>query len=283
VEDIAWMSWPQAKKPFEAAEIDYIRNLNGIRDAKRLGKALGIRRECLRLLETTTTLLQLAVEHGLTLYDIGTIMYREDAHGDDAQPSALENIIESSLDVSIVIAADSCAASAVSPALSSLDLQTCRASLDSLRSPPFSSQLSPFTPMSSASSPVVSPSMPPQLLLPSAESRSDVVFASPDVEQSTESMLRTFPWSFTRAHSLDDIEDLEPQGPRPRLKAYKDSAAPGVAARRAVVERERGSAQGIFTRSGLSASDWTPELERAFRVHLEAGIKDYLKKHFPRS
>lgn len=315
MDDIAWMSWPQAKAPFEAAEIDYIKNLNSIRDAKRLEIALGIRRECLRLLETTTTLLQLAVEHGLTLYDVGTIMYREDPHANDVQPSALEQIIEKSLDVAIVIAADSSAANAVSPALSSLDLQTCRscgagsnAASEPLRSPPsFSRQISPFTPMSNVSAPTTSPLVPPQLTLPAAEFSADVATGSTpfcallapfDLEEASMSSISTLgsssqPLRTDRALSLDDIDDLESQSQqfskqgggcrKSNLKAYKNSAAPGVVAKRRIIHRERGSGHGIFTRHGLSGNDWTPAVERAYRTHVEAGIKAYLKKKFPRS
>ncbi|CAE7772932.1 PI4KG4, partial [Symbiodinium pilosum] len=93
--DVVWMDWPQAKKPFDKPELDYIRMLDPEKDAKNIETQLGVRRECLRLLEVTTKLLKFGAERGLTLHQIGLILYREDPDDGDGthKPSVLESII----------------------------------------------------------------------------------------------------------------------------------------------------------------------------------------------
>ncbi|CAE7212562.1 PI4KG4, partial [Symbiodinium sp. CCMP2592] len=90
---VVWMDWPQAQEPFAQAELDYIRSLEAEQDAKSIEMQLGIRRECLRLLEVTTNLLKIGAERGLTLHQIGHILYREDPDDGDGKPSVLEGII----------------------------------------------------------------------------------------------------------------------------------------------------------------------------------------------
>lgn len=97
-DDLRWMSWPQAKMPFGEQEKRYIKKLDGVKDARLMGKLLGIRRDCLRLLEVTTLLLQIAAEHDLTLFEIGTIMYRERNYDGDQEPSVLERMIRTCVD-----------------------------------------------------------------------------------------------------------------------------------------------------------------------------------------
>merc|ERR1712232_910968 len=101
------MSWPASRKPFGEKELNYIKTMNGWNDAKLLAKTLGIRRECLRLMEVTTMLLQIDAECGLTLYEIGTILYRVDQGSDlPTKRSRLEHIIDNCLDIAIAIAGD---------------------------------------------------------------------------------------------------------------------------------------------------------------------------------
>lgn len=96
------MCWPQASRPFQENELRYIASLDGQHDAKLLEKKLGIRRECCRLLEVTTTLLKVGAANGLTLYDIGSLMCRsEETEGGDFVPSPLERIVSICVDTAL--------------------------------------------------------------------------------------------------------------------------------------------------------------------------------------
>eukprot|EP00929_Paragymnodinium_shiwhaense_P010096 TRINITY_DN11458_c0_g2_i1.p1 TRINITY_DN11458_c0_g2~~TRINITY_DN11458_c0_g2_i1.p1 ORF type:complete len:594 (-),score=137.49 TRINITY_DN11458_c0_g2_i1:289-2070(-) len=96
--DVCWMNWPQAKMPFGPAELAYVANLNAQKDSELLEKSLGISRKVLKLHEIITLLLKTACEHGLTLYQIGTLIYRDDSQGaDEAKPSPLEEAMAESL------------------------------------------------------------------------------------------------------------------------------------------------------------------------------------------
>lgn len=105
VGDVVWMGWPQTKKPFGIAERRYISSLNGQKDAELLATRLGLERDGLRLLETTTKWLQLGAARGMTLHEIGSCFYRQEPEDPNmeilADPSPLENIIEDCLDVAI--------------------------------------------------------------------------------------------------------------------------------------------------------------------------------------
>jgi len=97
-EDIVWMSWPQAKEPFSLTCIEYVQNLRYEKEAKDAAKYLGINRDPLRLMKCSAILLQIGLSYGLTLFDIGTIMYRQDLD----TPSVLQDIITNSLDTALV-------------------------------------------------------------------------------------------------------------------------------------------------------------------------------------
>lgn len=91
LQNVVWASWPQSKKPFGRAELEYIAQLDGQADAKMLAKTLGLERSCLRLLEMTTLWLQLAAAAGCTLYQIAAALFRSD----EDRPSVIEGIIAS--------------------------------------------------------------------------------------------------------------------------------------------------------------------------------------------
>mmetsp|Transcript_85980 Transcript_85980/g.277726 ORF Transcript_85980/g.277726 Transcript_85980/m.277726 type:complete len:581 (+) Transcript_85980:84-1826(+) len=94
--DVVWMAWPQTKQPFGEEELRYIAALDASADAALLAQQVGLERCGLRLLEVTTRWLQAAAARGLTLFEVGKAMYREDAS--PATPSAVEVIVEACFD-----------------------------------------------------------------------------------------------------------------------------------------------------------------------------------------
>ncbi|XP_027123554.1 phosphatidylinositol 4-kinase gamma 7-like [Coffea arabica] len=87
-----WMHWPQASIPFSEEELEYIRNLDPIRDCEMLRAELPMMREaCLKMLVLSTTFLKEATKFGLCLAEIGEMMSREySGHGEE--PSELESV-----------------------------------------------------------------------------------------------------------------------------------------------------------------------------------------------
>ena len=87
--DLCWMSWPQAKEPLTVKAVEYVSRLNPLEDARRLKQCLPVRDRCLRNFRIAGLLLKKGVESGLSLHDIGSIMYRSD----DDVPSVLEKAV----------------------------------------------------------------------------------------------------------------------------------------------------------------------------------------------
>eukprot|EP01119_Soliformovum_irregulare_P014141 TRINITY_DN3844_c0_g1_i1.p1 TRINITY_DN3844_c0_g1~~TRINITY_DN3844_c0_g1_i1.p1 ORF type:complete len:387 (-),score=43.51 TRINITY_DN3844_c0_g1_i1:61-1221(-) len=95
-----WMSFPQTKTAFNQESLDYIAALDVEEDALILSN-LGIRRECIRTMKVSTTLLKKGAAAGLSLYEIGSLATRM-IYG---QASPLENLFEQSLaDTSLQLA-----------------------------------------------------------------------------------------------------------------------------------------------------------------------------------
>jgi len=88
-----WMSWPQAKKPFDEKSLSYIERIDIERDAKMLTD-MGISEEAVRTMILSTTLLKKGAAAGLNLYQIGSIAARENLES----PSLLEQIVKDSND-----------------------------------------------------------------------------------------------------------------------------------------------------------------------------------------
>ncbi|CAK9066357.1 unnamed protein product [Durusdinium trenchii] len=154
--DLVWMEWPQAREPFGAKELEYIRALDGARDAVSIERQVGVRRECLRLMEVTTMLLQKGAEHGLTLHQIGLIMYREDRCSEDespVQPSVLEKMITRCVDSALAAVGEG--HGTVSSTVESLDLDSIRACS------PIRRQVSPGHSFPACPSPLPSPMISP--------------------------------------------------------------------------------------------------------------------------
>ena len=85
-----WIHWPQASIPFSEDELEYIENLDPIKDSDMLRSELPMIREaCLRVLVLCTKFLKEAAAFGLCLAEIGEMMSRE-FRGGEEEPSELE-------------------------------------------------------------------------------------------------------------------------------------------------------------------------------------------------
>ncbi|KAI0511672.1 hypothetical protein KFK09_012304 [Dendrobium nobile] len=85
-----WIHWPQASIPFSNDELEYIANLDPVRDSDMLRMELPMIREaCLRVLVLCTHFLKEAAASGLCLAEIGDMMSRQFT-GRDEEPSELE-------------------------------------------------------------------------------------------------------------------------------------------------------------------------------------------------
>ncbi|KAF9587580.1 hypothetical protein IFM89_004038 [Coptis chinensis] len=87
-----WVHWPQASLPFSEDELEYIMNLDPVRDSEMLRMELPMIREaCLRVLVLCTIFLKEAAAFGLSLSEIGEMMSRE-FRSREEKPSELEEI-----------------------------------------------------------------------------------------------------------------------------------------------------------------------------------------------
>lgn len=297
-DDIAWMAWPQARQPFGEAELAYIKSLNGPRDARLLAKCLGIRRECLRLLEVTTQLLQIGAEKGLTLYEIGTLLYREDRGSEEpasVHQSKLEQMISGCVDAALAAVGDG---PAVSSMLSGLDLQTskpaCRQVMTLARQTSQGEKSSQFTPMLCPSSPFSSPLSTvttgnaekeiPQLSLDGL-SDSDTPGSPINQLQGQGHASK----GDVQTGAADKAEASARQTPRPFRGSFRAGTArlrqrPSAALVASHREDVGGDPQAsIFARPGISPSAWLPEMEKAFRRHLALELSEYMRQHYPAS
>jgi hypothetical protein len=84
-----WLTWNQAKVPFDERTLKYIDSLDINEDAEKL-RALGIREECIRTLKISTLFLKKGASKGLTLFEIASSMCRKDLKAG----SLLETIVE---------------------------------------------------------------------------------------------------------------------------------------------------------------------------------------------
>ncbi|KAM7271663.1 hypothetical protein ACFE04_030877 [Oxalis oulophora] len=85
-----WIHWPQASIPFSDDELEYIKNLDPLKDCEMLRTELPMIREaCLRVLHLCTIFLKEAAAYGLCLAEIGEMMTREFRAGEE-EPSEIE-------------------------------------------------------------------------------------------------------------------------------------------------------------------------------------------------
>lgn len=90
-----WLYWPQAKQPYAAATIDYIKSLDAEQDIELLKfYGLELSPECARTLRISTMLLKKGVERGLSPFAIGSIMVRETLN----QESIIEEMVREAQD-----------------------------------------------------------------------------------------------------------------------------------------------------------------------------------------
>jgi len=87
--DLCWMSWPQVKEPITPKACEYVARLDPLEDIRLMKQCLPFRDKCLRNMRIAGILLKKGLEVGLSLYDIGCIMYRNE----DEVPSILERAI----------------------------------------------------------------------------------------------------------------------------------------------------------------------------------------------
>lgn len=118
-----WLSWPAAKEPFgEAIRRDILTIDVEATEALLRRRVPMMRAECLRTLRACTALLQRGVEAGLTAYDIGTLMIRQDDYDDDGahpRPSELEALVAAAA----ACAVQDCAPDAAPEARASLEMR----------------------------------------------------------------------------------------------------------------------------------------------------------------
>jgi len=88
---MCWMSWDQSNEPFSSEMLNYINKINIIEDIKSLSQNIKIKDKCLKNMRIANIVLKLGAAKGLTLNQIGCIIYRT---GLDEKPSILESIIQ---------------------------------------------------------------------------------------------------------------------------------------------------------------------------------------------
>ncbi|KAL6877613.1 hypothetical protein ACP4OV_012828 [Aristida adscensionis] len=90
-----WLYWPQAREPFGAESISYIKSLDAEKDIALLNfHGWELSPQCARVLRISTMLLKKGAERGLTPYDIGSILCRQTV----SKESKIESIIEEAED-----------------------------------------------------------------------------------------------------------------------------------------------------------------------------------------
>jgi hypothetical protein len=89
--EMCWMSWNQAQKPITKECLDYIEKIDILDDIRKLGELIKIRDICLKNFRIANIVLKKCAKNGLTLYDIGRILFRP---GYEEVPSKIELIVE---------------------------------------------------------------------------------------------------------------------------------------------------------------------------------------------
>jgi len=84
-----WLHWPQAKVPFGKESLRYIEGIDVEKDVATL-RSLGLQEDAIRTMVISTTLLKKGAAAGLTLFQLGTIVSRDDLE----EPSMLETMVK---------------------------------------------------------------------------------------------------------------------------------------------------------------------------------------------
>jgi len=70
-----WMNWPQSRQPFTTEELELINAIDPFEDAQMIQEKVNIRKLCLLNFIISNILLKKGAQNGLTLFEIGTIIY----------------------------------------------------------------------------------------------------------------------------------------------------------------------------------------------------------------
>lgn len=92
--DLCWMNWQQCKDSIDEMCLDFINSIDPVKDITFLNEILPFRDKCLRNIRISTLLLKKGANSGLSLSQIGSIMYRD---GYEQNPSIIEQVIKKSL------------------------------------------------------------------------------------------------------------------------------------------------------------------------------------------
>jgi len=90
--EMCWMGWDQSvHKPFSKEILNYIDNINIMEDMKRMSQSIKLREKCWKMFRISNTVLKTSAKHGLTLHQIGMILFRP---GYEDNPSEVEFLME---------------------------------------------------------------------------------------------------------------------------------------------------------------------------------------------
>ncbi|KAG9151780.1 hypothetical protein Leryth_002067 [Lithospermum erythrorhizon] len=124
-----WLYWPQARKPFNADTVEYIKSLDAEEDIALLQfYGWELPPACARTLRISTMLLKKGVERGLTPCAIGNIMCRETLN----KESVIEEIIQEALDCVLPGSSDAAFMEAISSIMDRYLDEVARACVKSL-------------------------------------------------------------------------------------------------------------------------------------------------------
>lgn len=94
--DLCWMNWPQAKESICLECYEYIESLDPLTYIRFLQETMPFRDICLRNIRISSMLLKKGAKAGLSLYNIGKLLYRK---GYSDTPSVIEKVIEDAYDL----------------------------------------------------------------------------------------------------------------------------------------------------------------------------------------
>ena len=98
--EVCWTVWPQVEQPTNPKLKEYISTLNPRQTCKMLKNLIGMRPICLRNYRIAETLLIKGTELGLTLAEIGKILYKKDLD----ETSVLEGIVKKAEEMTLAFA-----------------------------------------------------------------------------------------------------------------------------------------------------------------------------------
>ena len=94
--DLCWMSWPQTKEPITPDCLEYIEAMDPVAYIQYLKEIMPFRDVCLRNIRIAALLMKKGAKAGLTLHDIGSMLYRK---GFSDSPSIIEKVIHDAYDL----------------------------------------------------------------------------------------------------------------------------------------------------------------------------------------